>query len=53
VTVPNSAVAGIAVTVMAAAAFGTAVRAGVRHSRLSGPTVVPPARLPRELTRVG
>ena len=53
VAVPDSAAAGIAITVVGLAVIATAVRAGVRHSRLSVPAVVPRARAPRELTRVG
>jgi hypothetical protein len=53
VAVSGSDVAGIAITVMGLAVVATSVRAGVRHSRLSVPAVVPRARAPRELTRVG
>jgi hypothetical protein len=53
VTVPGSAMASVAITVMGAAVLATVVRAGVRHSRLSVPAVVPQTRAPRELTRVG
>jgi hypothetical protein len=52
-TVPDSNVAGIAITVVGVAVVATIVRAGVRHSRLSVPALVPRARAPRELTRVG
>jgi len=53
VALPDSAAAGIASTVVGLAAIATAVRAGVRHSRLSVPAVIPRARAPRELTRAG
>ena len=53
VTVPNSDVAGIAITIVGVAVVLTAVRSAVRHSRLSVPAVIPQARTPRELTRVG
>ena len=51
--VPDSALGGLAITVVGIAVFGSAVRASVRHSRLSIPVVVPRARAPREPTRVG
>ena len=51
--VPDSALAGAAITVLGIAVIVSAVRASVRHSRLSVPAVVPRARAPRELTRVG
>jgi hypothetical protein len=53
VAVPGSDLAGIGITVVGIVVVATAVRAAVRHSRLSVPAVVPRARAPRELTRVG
>ena len=50
--VPDSTPAGVAITVVGIAVIGSAVRASVRHSRLSVPAVIPRARAPRELTRV-
>jgi hypothetical protein len=51
--VPDSAPAGVAMTVVGVAVIGSAVRASVRHNRLSVPAVIPRARAPRELTPVG
>jgi hypothetical protein len=45
--------AGVAITVIGVAVIGSAVRASVRHNRLSVPALIPRARTPRELTRVG
>jgi hypothetical protein len=53
VTVPGSDMAGIAITVVGIAVVATAVRAALRHSRLSGPAVVPGVRVPWDLTKVG
>jgi hypothetical protein len=52
VTVPDWDMAGIAISLVGVAVVAATVRAGVRHSRLSVPAVVPRARAPRELTRV-
>jgi hypothetical protein len=53
VTVPGSDMAGIGITVVGVAVLATAVRAALRHNRLSVPAVIPRTRVPRELTRVG
>ena len=53
VTLPGSDAAGIGITVVGVAVVATAVRAALRHDRLSVPAVVRPTRMPRELTRAG
>ena len=50
--VPGGDAAGFVISVGAIAVLATAVRSGLRHSRLSVPAVVRPARTSRELTRV-